>query len=651
MVFNPMGDRLLTVTSEGNAILWDACSGSLLFNPSRHEARIKDASFCPDGVCFLTVAADTKVKIWNPEIPSRPLRVLEHEVEVDHACFYNNGKEVVTVDTYGTTRIWDLDSTEFKILEPKLRGKVALLRAITRRDFVCAGTLNDAVWSYNVPLFSKSTKNHQFYRGSGISSDGPVVSIDVASDGASCVAAFQDQTVHIARVGGYSSWNQPILLAGSVTKVIYGVRSGTVWTVTKDGTITRWSWQRLYLQLRRHPVHSSSVSIPGMVKGAVFSPAGDRVLAWLKDRTAKVFNAMDGTLLATTAVHDAELQEATFDPTGSRVATISQDGVWLWDATTGERLIGPLTHPSGKPIAAIAFSQDGAQLATGGLDHDAIVWDSEFGRQIAGPLRHGGQVMELAFDKSGLNLACAAGDGYVHLWTLGGFPRDKFPCKMGECPELIIDPGWKRLLGDGLDSTIRVYSLERDVKSVASIPHRSSAVRASFSPDGTQVITSISDRSIQTWSVENGRPITPPIKHDKNIKSATFDASGERILTTCEGGTLQVWDAVTGWPLLDRFNLDRSEIRAQFDPKGRRILVLSETGCHVLDLGLGLPPPPSWFLDLAEAIVCRKLDDQALPVPLDGSPTRIRDIRSTLLSLGQEDDGYLSIARHLLAMD
>src|SRR5262249_50434956 len=81
----------------------------------------------------------------------------------------------------------------------------------------------------------------------------------------------------------------------------------------------------------------------------------------------------------------------------------------LTGATHGERRI--LTAHTGR-VTSLAFSPDGRQLVSGGIDRAIRVWDVATGENLATLPNDSGPVHDLAFRRDGLRLAAA-------YWSLG----------------------------------------------------------------------------------------------------------------------------------------------------------------------------------------------------------------------------------------
>ena len=116
---------------------------------------------------------------------------------------------------------------------------------------------------------------------------------------------------------------------------------------------------------------------------AAFSPDGARILTASRDKTAKLWDAASGKLIASFA-HQASVYHAAFSPDGARILTASADNTAkLWDAASG-KLIASFDHQD--TVRWAAFSPDGTRILTASWDKTAKLWDAatpvELARQV-----------------------------------------------------------------------------------------------------------------------------------------------------------------------------------------------------------------------------------------------------------------------------
>ena len=86
--------------------------------------------------------------------------------------------------------------------------------------------------------------------------------------------------------------------------------------------------------------------------------------------------------LAAFTSHTDSVASVAWSPNGARLATASWDGTArIWDTTTGEQLLHLTGHTS--PVESVAWSPNGARLATASWDGTARIWDTATGKSLA----------------------------------------------------------------------------------------------------------------------------------------------------------------------------------------------------------------------------------------------------------------------------
>ena len=114
----------------------------------------------------------------------------------------------------------------------------------------------------------------------------------------------------------------------------------------------------------------------------------------------------------------------SYSPDGTRIAIASNAGIWIYDAGTGDEL-NLLTGHTAR-VGSVAFSPDGATLASGGRTRDdptIRLWDAHTGEHKRTLESKGNYVTSLAFSPDGSTLASGTSGGAslektISLWDV-----------------------------------------------------------------------------------------------------------------------------------------------------------------------------------------------------------------------------------------
>ena len=93
---------------------------------------------------------------------------------------------------------------------------------------------------------------------------------------------------------------------------------------------------------------------------------------------------------------------------------------------------------------------------------------------------------------------------------------------------------------------------------------------ASFSPDGSRVVTASLDRTAKVWDAKSGAEVLTLKGHTDSVRSASFSPDGSRVVTASRDGTAKVWDAKSGAELSHSRGTPVTSDSASFSPDGAR---------------------------------------------------------------------------------
>ena len=68
---------------------------------------------------------------------------------------------------------------------------------------------------------------------------------------------------------------------------------------------------------------------------------------------------------------------------------------------------------------------------------------------------------------------------------------------------------------------------------------------ASFSPDGTKVVSGSDDQTVRIWDAVTGECEQTLQGHSSAVSSASFSPDGTKVVSGSSDKTVRIWDAVT----------------------------------------------------------------------------------------------------------
>ncbi|MGI9065944.1 MAG: caspase family protein [Pyrinomonadaceae bacterium] len=293
----------------------------------------------------------------------------------------------------------------------------------------------------------------------------------------------------------------------------------------------------------------------------------------------------------------------TFSREGRLLALSEGDTVKVWHVANGRevsvfKLPKPQMH-SAQGQAVVSLSDDGKIVATGGFGTPTVLWEAKTGKQLLRMNGRTNMAFRVAFSAEGTRLS----SGGRTTWDL----RTGSGLRMvnGQSDKILGFPSPDgRLLATFAMNSSSLTILEsptgRELQTLAPSTGVGAVQRASFSPDGTMLVTTYIAREKPTqgqmrgtrsesnenqttiWDVKTGSELQT-IMRGRVAIDARFNSDGHVLAILDSMGTVSLWDTATGNKLRDVTTNDRTVTSFAFSPDGRTLAIGGENSSTNLE--------------------------------------------------------------------
>lgn len=309
------------------------------------------------------------------------------------------------------------------------------------------------------------------------------------------------------------------------------------------------------------------------IRAIAFSPDGSLIASSGENQVICLWDVSSQSVRAVLQGHTSWVWSVAFSPDGRTLASGSADcTLRLWDI---EDALGSQQSAQTKCltldghddwVCAVAFSPDGKVLASGSKDHTIRLWqmplngissDHVDGKPLLLDtlIGHSNGVTSLAFSADGAALASGSEDNSVRLWDMH---RCKLIYVLHGHTDVVTSVAYSptamgvhrfseaALASGSRDGTVRIWDLDSGKVRYTLTGHTSAVTAVAFSPDGNYVISGSLDQSIRIWDATTGQALYSIVGYTNEIQSLAFSPDGVSLACGSSDRIVRIWDAKSG---------------------------------------------------------------------------------------------------------
>ena len=491
LAFAPHGKSLASVSTDGQAMLWDAGDGHLI-------AQVRDADAEPRATDDQRLGFDAQGALFVS----------------------SNASGAATLrDAAGVLRSLPLEAPP---------GGSAVQALAAEAGLFASTDLNGDVLRWNLKTGQKLPTLHAHGHD--------ITSIAISPSGHYLAVAYPDSTLRLWDLAATPPTHR--LLTGhtdAVNLVAFSPDDATLASASVDKTIVLWDVRRGTRQ-RRLVGHDAQVS------QLAFSADGSLLASGGWDGAGIVWQVASGALgWRLDKGHRGQITSLAFSPDKRNVASGGVDKtVVLWDIAT--RNVDPVGHALKAhrgQVDRLTFSDDGQRLASAGRDKTVVLWD------VSGQgVRHGtfmpslDPITAIAFDPSGTHLALASENSTVRIWDVARGVLD--PTVLLADDDILMsvafspDGRWIAAASDvgegGEPSNVRVWNLASGAPIDQRARQHAELIGAlAFGPDKRTLASASRDGAVMLWDLVDGGARRLPAAH--HVAGLAFNPMTRRLAT------------------------------------------------------------------------------------------------------------------------
>ena len=273
-------------------------------------------------------------------------------------------------------------------------------------------------------------------------------------------------------------------------------------------------------------------------------------------------------LINTIEGHSNWVNSVAFSPDGALIASGSRDrSIKIWRVKDGSLIRELEGHTYS--VLSVAFSSDGELLASGSTDRTVGIWRVRDGKLLQTLQGHSEWVMAVVFSPNKELIASGSRDNIINIWRVkDGVLLQTLRGHNNWVLSVAFSPDGELLASGGRDNVINIWKV-KDGKLLQTLKGHSWYVSSViFSPDGGFLASGSWDRSIRIWNLKDGSCLRILRGHSYGVYSIVFSSDGELLASGSYDNTVNIWRVKDGSLLQTLRGHSAQVVSVAFSPDG-----------------------------------------------------------------------------------
>ncbi len=566
----------------GRVRIWEAATGKLVGTPERdHPDNAWNVAFSPDGHTLVSGSSDRTLQRWDTATGQPTGAPMTGHTDQVYSVAYNNaGTRIVSAGQDGTIRQWDAqDGKQIGTPIDAKSGVVWTVAYSPDGSRIVSGGSDGTVrqWSADsgAPLGPTMTGH-----------DANVWSVAYSRDGQRIVSGSQDTTIRQWQTAD----GAPILpvITGhraTISGVTYVADTHHIVAGSTDGIVRQWDGDS------GRPIGPPLQGQTNAIMSVAVDYKGDQIVSGSSDNTIRIWRPNVLGL-------GGPVQSVAFSQDQSAIASATGPWVSMRDGSDGQMVGSPIQ--TGSPVTALALSDDGTRVVSGGADGAVRAWDSG-GSPVGVPMNgHTGKVLSVAVNERGDRVVSGGTDGTVRVWKVATgrevAPTIRIPNGF-QVQAVAFSPDGSLVASGSDDNLVRLWKADTGEFVREFQGNLGEVTSIAFNDDGTRLVAGGLDTMSHLFDTASGQQLQYFPGHHQTVGSVAIDPSGKHVASGSDDQSVRLWDASNGQMIGTPINgLAARIIKVAFSPDGKTFTVAAADGTVA-----------KWPTEATEKDLCAKL--------------------------------------------